>query len=106
MFDCIEPIGLIDWTSNTKRQILKVISEKLGWTSANINTLTLIELGGLVSGLESTDSDDFGFGLAGFGAQDNSVGFDVNAFDLSFPASLDVLSILGTKIKDEQVVSF
>ena len=103
LFDCVEPIGLIDWDLETKKGLLALLEEKLHLTPEGINTLSLIELGGLVSAFGVADNADGGSWLAP--GTNSTTLFDISAIDLTLPDSLDGLSILGTQIEDPEVVS-
>ena len=84
-FDCLEPITSLDWDRDSRQEMLSFFKEAFRLTSAQLNTLTLIELTNLVSELGPTDVSDIPFFL---------------------PDAMDSLSLLGAQITNPDTVSF
>lgn len=98
LFNCVESIGKLEWDEQTKVGILNMLAQKLGFNFHKIKTYELIEIGNLVTALRIGLNEDHANGTS------NSP-LDVGQMDLKVPESLDLISILGSKIIDSQIVS-
>jgi len=94
LFDCIEPLGILEWDEQSKKSILDLFAQKLFLTTDRLNTLTFIELGSLVTAIP-----------VGNGEAATNASLDLSQLDLTLPESLDTLAVLGSKITDPTVVS-
>lgn len=99
LFDCVEALGRIEWDEDTKGQIMTLLKQKLQFNEDSINTFTLIELGDLVTAFSVNPS-----GLAVNTSSNATIHSDVSRIDLTLPDSLDVLSILGTRVINPALV--
>lgn len=101
LFNCIEPIGKLEWDEQTKAVILNLLVQKLNVRFDKFKTFELIEIGNLVTALHASEDSNFNNN-----ASSPSSAIDISQMDLKVPESLDMISILGSKITDPQVVRY
>jgi len=106
--NCIEAIGFVDWDEEMKRELLLLLKQKLNLTSQqSISTLNLIELGNLVTAFSTSGQTSNGLFSPGEAVQiqDKFHPFDISSIDFTVPNALDSISILGSRIKNPEMVS-